>query len=160
MHVCGSGIFLLDFLINSFYFCALAFLEFALLNYGMQCAAWLKEHPRPPPGAAYAEKASTKVQPMAVEAASTAAGAAPGAAVEAWREDGNVKGAAPSHATPASRAAAKWAELTRRWMEACAKLQHLDPICRVLFPIAYLIFALLSFSDGLESYAACAETRC
>lgn len=129
-------IFLIDFLIHSFYFCAAAFIEFALVNYGTQCAAWLKANPPKTAGTAY----TTKVRPSVMD---DAGAPAPGAADD------------PPPAAPSPTMLAK---LTRRWMTMCAALTNLDAICRVLFPLVYLSFTLYSFNGGLDAYLACART--
>lgn len=126
-------IFLVDFLIYSFYFCAAAFVEFACVNYGAQCQAWLKANPGNASGSSYDV---AKVQPD--EGVYARGGMSP----------------------PASLARLRLARLTRRWTELCAKLVHLDVICRFAFPIVYGIYALHAFSGGLAIYMECANSAC
>jgi len=144
------SIFLVDFLVDSFYFCAFSFLEFACVNYGTQCHAWLKAHPRKEePNATY--RATSKVQPEG--------GPASVSRVEPV-DDKEPMDTATAAARKPSRALLTLELLTSRWRLACAKLRHLDVVCRFCFPIAYIIFTAYKFGVALPQYESCADSKC
>ena len=157
-------IFLIDFLIHSFLFCAAAFLEFALLNYGMQCAAWVKANPAPKEEEKYAPTSPSQVRPEDDAVLNK---------VIKFGEEEEANGGAPATAgaaPPKPTAMAFFmamlppaplrAKMLRKWMTMCATFRHLDVICRFLYPIIYLSFTLHTFNSKLSDYKICAATSC
>ena len=142
------SIFLTDFLINSFFFCAAAFIEFALCHYGNTCAAWVKANPRPKvtPVSSTDDKEDATRAFESPREMKTKEEAAPAAAAAKPKGGGGMKG--------------MYDKAARRWVETCAHFVHLDVICRYVYPVAYLIFAIHEFGGGLAKYQACADSSC